>query len=636
MPILYAIRGRRFIYVMLDALGVAGAFAAAHALLPGPAFRAGRAEAAVWAAIACAAYLFAFYSFQIYRVIWHYSDMRDMYRLLAANMAGMVVAVTAVFASGMRPAPAWVVIMFLLAAGFTILYRAIVRDRSGRKSPVRRGAGEEGAPRTRRRILIVGAGEAGRMILTEYARRGWDRDIVGFADDDRAKTGRIIGGKMILCTLEGMGRVMRRHEISEAIVAMPSAGEKAIDRAVSILRRENPDIVIKTLPVFTKIFERSLSPDLREVGIADLLGREEFAVDAAAMQERFAGKTVLVTGAGGSIGSELCRQLLKFRVARLVAVGRGEFSIYSLAKSLEEEMYYLESGAEIVYRIADVKDRRLLDGIFERYRPEIVIHAAAHKHVPLMEFNEAEALQNNVGGSLNVFDAAHRYGAAECVMVSTDKAVRPVNVMGASKRIAELVAMYYFMEKGLRTSIVRFGNVIGSRGSVIPLFREQILRGGPVTVTHPEVTRYFMSIPEASILVLNAAAYASGGDVFALDMGRQHRVADVAQSLIRLFGYLPGRDIRVEYTGLRPGEKLYEELFYDPARLSRTENAKIFRLNAPAEGYDRKALEVFIAETIPAIHALDAHGIRGAIRTVVPEYEFEVPAAPAGRARLVT
>jgi len=441
---------------------------------------------------------------------------------------------------------------------------------------------------------------------------------------------------MILCTLEGMGRVMRRHEISEAIVAMPSAGKKAIDRAVSILRRENPDIVIKTLPVFTKIFERSLSPDLREVGIADLLGREEFAVDAAAMQERFAGKTVLVTGAGGSIGSELCRQLLKFRVARLVAVGRGEFSIYSLAKSLEEEMYYLESGAEIVYRIADVKDRRLLDGIFERYRPEIVIHAAAHKHVPLMEFNEAEALQNNVGGSLNVFDAAHRYGAAECVMVSTDKAVRPVNVMGASKRIAELVAMYYFMEKGLRTSIVRFGNVIGSRGSVIPLFREQILRGGPVTVTHPEVTRYFMSIPEASILVLNAAAYASGGDVFALDMGRQHRVADVAQSLIRLFGYLPGRDIRVEYTGLRPGEKLYEELFYDPARLSRTENAKIFRLNAPAEGYDRKALEVFIAETIPSIHALDARGIRGAIRTVVPEYEFEVPATPAGRARLVT
>ncbi len=636
MPILYAIRGRRLIYVMLDALGVAGAFAGAGALLPGFAFQSGRAEAAVWTAIACAAYLAAFYSFQIYRVIWHYSDMRDMYRLLAANLAGTIAAVSALFAFGMEPAPVWVVLMFLLAAGFTVLYRAIVRDRLGRNASVRPGAGEQGTPKSRRRILIVGAGEAGRMILTEYARRGWDRDIVGFADDDRVKTGRIIGGKRILCTLEGMGRVMRRYEISEAIVAMPSAGTKAMDRAVAILRRENPDIVIKTLPVFTKIFERSLSPDLREVGITDLLGREEFAVDAAAMQERFAGKTVLVTGAGGSIGSQLCRQLLKFRVARLVAVGRGEFSIYSLAKSLEEELYYLESGAEIVYRIADVKDRRMLDGIFERYRPEIVIHAAAHKHVPLMEFNEIEALQNNVLGSRNVFDAAHRFKVAECVMVSTDKAVRPVNVMGASKRIAELVAMYYYLEKGLNTSVVRFGNVIGSRGSVIPLFREQILRGGPVTVTHPEVTRYFMSIPEASILVLNAAAYASGGEVFALDMGKQYRVADVAQSLIRLFGYVPERDIRIEYTGLRPGEKLYEELFYDPARISITDNARIFRLNAPTEGYDGKALEAFIADTIPSLHGLDTLAIREAIRSIVPEYEFDIPGVPRGRARLVT
>ncbi|HSV97658.1 MAG TPA: nucleoside-diphosphate sugar epimerase/dehydratase [Spirochaetota bacterium] len=636
MPILYAIRGKRLIYVILDALGVAGSFAGAYALLPGSAFQAGRAGVAVWAAIACAAYLAAFYLFQIYRVIWHYSDMRDMYRLLAANIAGMAAAVAAAFAFGMEIAPVWIVLMFLLAAGFTVLYRVIVRDRLGRKSFVRPGTGEDGAPKSRRRILIVGAGDAGRMILSEYARRGWDRDIVGFADDDYAKTGRIIGGKRILCTLDGMGRVMRRHEVTEAIVAMPSAGTGAIDRAVAILRRETPDIVIKTLPVFTKIFEKSLSPDLCEVGIAELLGREEFAVDAAAMQERFAGKTVLVTGAGGSIGSELCRQLLKFRVARLVAVGRGEFSIYALAKTLEEELYYLDNGAEIAYRIVDVKDRRMLDGIFERYRPEIVIHAAAHKHVPLMEFNETEALQNNVLGSRNVFDAAHRFKAEECVMVSTDKAVRPVNVMGASKRIAELVAMYYYLEKGLRTSIVRFGNVIGSRGSVIPLFREQILKGGPVTVTHPEVRRYFMSIPEASILVLNAAAYASGGEIFALDMGKQYRVADVAQSLIRLFGYVPERDIRIEYTGLRPGEKLYEELFYDPARISSTDNARIFMLNAPTEGYDRRALEAFIADTIPSLHGRDALAIREAIRAIVPEYEFDVPGVPRGRARLVT
>ncbi len=635
MPILYAIKGRRFIYVVLDALGVAGAFSAALMLLPDAVAGATGERIAVWAGTVCAAYITAFYAFQVYRVIWHYSDMRDMYRLFGANVAGLVAAALAAFVFGLRPSPAVIVLLFLIAAGFTVLYRVIVRDRLGRRPFIPTGGPDEGAPRPRRSILIVGAGEAGRMILSEYARRGWDHSIVGFADDDREKIGRIIGGKMILCTLDGIGRIMRRYAVSEAIVAMPSAGTKAIDRAVAILRRENQDIVIKTLPVFTKIFEKSLSPDLREVGIADLLGREEFAVDAAAMVERFAGKTVLVTGAGGSIGSELCRRLLKFRIARLIAVGRGEFSIYSLAKSLEEELYYLESGAEIVYRIADVKDGLLLDGIFERYRPEIVIHAAAHKHVPLMEFNEAEALQNNVLGSRNVFDAAHRHGAAECVMVSTDKAVRPVNVMGASKRIAELVATQYFLEKGLHTAIVRFGNVIGSRGSVIPLFREQILKGGPVTVTHPEVTRYFMSIPEASILVLNAAAYANGGEVFALDMGKQYRVADVAQSLIRLFGYVPDRDIRIEYTGLRPGEKLYEELFYDPARLSPTENAKIFRLNAPAEGYDRAALDAFISETIPSLHTLDARAIREAIRSVVPEYEFELPASSPGRTRLV-
>jgi len=241
-----------------------------------------------------------------------------------------------------------------------------------------------------------------------------------------------------------------------------------------------------------------------------------------------------------------------------------------------------------------------------------------------------------VVGTKIVADLTHEFDVASFVMVSTDKAVRPTSVMGASKRVAELVAMYYFLENGLNTSIVRFGNVIGSRGSVIPLFREQILKGGPVTVTHPEVTRYFMSIPEASILVLNAAAYASGGEVFALDMGKQYRVADVARSLIRLFGYVPERDIRIEYTGLRPGEKLYEELFYDPVMLAQTDNARIFRLNAPAEGYDRRAIEEFLEKTIPSLYTLDARAVREAVRGVVPEFEFELPSASASAHRLVT
>jgi len=589
---------------------------------------------------AAALHLPLFYVAGVYRVLWQYSNVRDMYRLLGAVAACLPVLIAAGrVLDGTLPWGAFFVASLLIGVG-CVLYRSVIRD----VSPVSKAlAGPREVtdpwgvtrPGEEKRILIAGAGDAGRMILSEYARRGMEAVVAGFVDDNPEKIGRVLNGKKVFASTENIGGVVESKRITELIIAMPSVESRAVERIIMRAREAHPGLVLKTLPPFTRIFESSLSPDLRELGIGDLLGREEFSIDAGAIKDHFAGRTVLVTGAGGSIGSELCRQLLKFDIRGLVALGRGEFSIYSLAKSLNEYLYFLESAAGVHYRIADVRDTAMLGRVFDRYRPDIVIHAAAHKHVPLMEYNEIEAVSNNVIGSANVFEACRQYGAGECVLVSTDKAVRPVNVMGATKRMAELVARYYGEEKNLKTSIVRFGNVIGSRGSVIPLFREQIEKGGPVTVTHPEVTRYFMSIPEASILVLNAAAYADGGEIFALDMGRQYRVADVARQLIRLYGLEPDRDIRVEFTGLRPGEKLYEELFYGRERLRETGNEKIFTLDSSAEGFDSGEIRAFLEKAPDGLYRMDALQVRRLIKDMVPEYEFEPPPAQGGRNRVV-
>ena len=343
-------------------------------------------------------------------------------------------------------------------------------------------------------------------------------------------------------------------------------------------------------------------------------------VDTGMIEQRYSGKTILITGAGGSIGLEMCRQLLKFNIKKLVAVGRGEYSMYNLIKTMNENALFLEPMPEISYHIIDVKDKRLLAGAFSRHRPDIVFHAAAHKHVPLMEFNEAEAVQNNVGGTKNLLDCSHEHGVGEFVFISTDKAVNPTSIMGATKRIAEIITGYYFRTKGLKTSIVRFGNVIGSRGSVIPLFMEQIERGGPVTVTHPEVTRYFMSIPEASLLVLNAAAYSAGGELYVLDMGKQYRVAEIAQRIIELYGYRSDDDITIKFTGLRPGEKMHEDLFYIDERFTKTENDKIFMFSDTAD-LDPRIIESFMEQELPDIARYNAAQIRDIVKRLVPEFE---------------
>ncbi len=572
-----------------------------------------------------ASFIVPFLAGRVYGVLWSHSYVKDVYRLLLACAAGALFFIGGLAMAGVPAPPSMALLAALIASGLAVLYRMIIRDFLPR---LRRGPASHGGfftigqlPREKK-ILIIGAGEAGRLVLSEFHRRGIDRHIAGFVDDDPGKAGMIINGKKVFATTSKLPQVVRDRGINEAIIAFPSASRGTVNRVIALARRFDPSLPVKILPPHTKLFENPLTPDLREIGITDILDREEISLDTEAMERTFAGKTVLITGAGGSIGSELCKQILKFRVKKLVALGRGEHSIYTLVRSLTEYLAYQEDKPEMDYRVADVRDAAMLETIFASVKPDLVFHAAAHKHVPLMEFNEAEAVRNNVGGARNVLEASARHGVGRFVLVSTDKAVRPVNVMGATKRAAEILALQYCREKGLPAAIVRFGNVIGSRGSAIPLFREQIERGGPVTVTHPEVTRFFMSIPEAALLVLNAAAYSEGGEIFVLDMGRQYRVMEVAESLIRLYGLEPGRDIAIEITGLRPGEKMYEELSYGENELAPTGNRKILVLKNEGASRCADAIERFLAG-LEHVHEKSPREVREALRLLVPEYAFE-------------
>lgn len=629
MGFFYTIRGKKIIFPALDAMIAAGSYAAACLIRFYPDTDYFREYIGPeYMVLLALLYVLSSYLFQIYRMMWAYSNISDMYRLLMASASGFIAYFACLHAADMPYSTAVLVMTFLITTLLCSFYRIVIRDLYSRRA----AAGEAPAPSRRgKKVLVVGAGEAGRVILSEYIKRGLGRMIAGFVDDDPEKVGTILNGKMVFCDTGGASRLVRDRAVNEVIIAMPSVGSEKINRIASLIRRDHRSIPIKVLPHAFELDERKpLSISLRDIGISDLIGREEVRVDAGAVEKKFAGKTVLITGAGGSIGCELCRQLLKHGIRKLVAVGRGEFSMYNLIRVLNEDAAFLSGGTGIEYRIADIKDRRLLGAVFDRHRPDIVFHAAAHKHVPLMEFNEAEAVQNNVGGTMNVLDLALEYGAAEFVFISTDKAVNPTSIMGATKRIAEIITGHYYRERGLKTSIVRFGNVIGSRGSVIPLFMEQIERGGPVTVTHPDVTRYFMSIPEASLLVINAAAYSSGGELFVLDMGRQYRVAEIAKRLIEFYGYRSDDQIRIEYTGLRPGEKMHEDLFYEDSTLVRTQNEKVFILSESG-GTDSSRIERFMKKDLPRVAGMSPAEIRALIKKIVPGFESDPESAGAAQ-----
>lgn len=411
-------------------------------------------------------------------------------------------------------------------------------------------------PNNIKQVLIVGAGQGGTM-LAKNLQNTIEKDIqaVGFVDDDVNKTNLNIMGLPVWGTIGDIAKIVERNQIDEIIIAIPSlskTGIKAIYDKCAIA-----NVRIKIMPKIEDVMTGKVSVnEMRDVNINDLLGREEVKLDMIAISEKITNKVILVTGAGGSIGSEICRQIMKFQPKKLLLLGHGENSIYTIHYELTQK---IGKGVEVIPIIADVQDRKRIFEIVENYKPDVIYHAAAHKHVPLMEYNPREAVKNNIFGTKNVAEAAHTFNVKNFVLVSTDKAVNPPNVMGATKRVAEMVIQELATRSETIFAAVRFGNVLGSRGSVVPLFKQQISAGGPVTVTHPEMTRYFMTIPEASRLVLQAGSLADGGEVFVLDMGEPVKIVDLARNLIKLSGYTQ-EDIEINFLGIRPGEKMFEEL----------------------------------------------------------------------------
>lgn len=408
-----------------------------------------------------------------------------------------------------------------------------------------------------KRVLIVGAGQAGTMLA-----KGIKHDpnpeykVIAFVDDDPNKQHLTLMDVKVCGMTKDIPEIVENKNIDEIILAIPSLGKKGIQDIYDICNKTSAPV--KIMPKIEDVMTGKVSvSDMQEVKIEDLLGREEVKLDMLAISKKLTDKVILVTGAGGSIGSEICRQVMKFQPKKLLLLGHGENSIYNIMMELSENCEH--DRTEIIPIIADIQDRRRMFDVVGSHLPDVIYHAAAHKHVPLMEYNPSEAVKNNIFGTKNVAEAAHTFGVSNFVMVSTDKAVNPPNVMGSTKRIAEMIVQNLAKRSDTNFAAVRFGNVLGSRGSVVPRFKAQIAAGGPVTVTHPEMTRYFMTIPEASRLVLQAGALAKGGEVFVLDMGEPVKIVDLAKNLIRLSGFSE-EEIPIEFTGIRPGEKMYEEL----------------------------------------------------------------------------
>lgn len=517
-----------------------------------------------WLPIFVVISLAVFVAYGMYHRIWHYARVRDLVAIVGAVSLSVAMMFVVDIFMGMHIPRSIYVLTWMLSIG------GIGMSRLAFKINWDNWTGDTTA---KKQVLIVGAGDAGAMMVREIEQND-DAvlKIAGFIDDDPRKQGSKLSGFNVLGTTEDIVDICQKRSVDEIIIAMPSVSGDVVRRIAESCRQTGCEV--KIMPSLFEITDGHVNVrTLRDINIEDLLRRDPIHLDFAKITGYIAGKTVLITGAGGSIGSEISRQVSRVGAKEIILLGRGENSIYEIYQELKVKF------PDQLYRtvIANITDKQRMTEVFAKYKPQVVFHAAAHKHVPLMEIQPAEAVRNNVFGTKNVAELADAYHSEIFVLISTDKAVNPTSVMGATKRCAELVLQEINQHSETKYVTVRFGNVLGSRGSVVPLFEKQIAAGGPVTITHPEMTRFFMSIPEAVQLVLQAGSQAEGGEVFLFDMGKPVKIMDMACDLIQLHGLKPDQDIKLVYTGLRPGEKLYEELLTSEEGTASTKHEKIFK-----------------------------------------------------------
>ena len=555
--------------------------------------------------------LIVFGVFRIYSSLWEYAGLEETFKIIGAVVFSSLCDMAIVVGFGKHlPRSYYVIRTFYLIAlvgGSRFFYRLLrLRYRKRQHYSIKK----------KKKIMLIGAGEAGGTLIQEIQNsRYLDQKICCVIDDNRRKIGRYILGNRVVGDRNAIKRSVERYGIEQIIIAIPSAGSRKLRPILDICK--DTDCELKILPGMYQLVNGEVNVSkLRPVNIEDLLGREEINVNIDEIMDYVSGKKILVTGGGGSIGSELCRQIAAHKPERLII-----FDIYeNNAYDIQQELKMKYPNLKLTVLIGSIRDEERVDTVLGKYRPDIIYHAAAHKHVPLMEASPNEAIKNNVFGTLNTARAASENGCKRFILISTDKAVNPTNIMGASKRICEMIIQTLNTTCETEFVAVRFGNVLGSNGSVIPLFRKQIEEGGPVTVTDKNIIRYFMTIPEAVSLVLQAGAYAKGGEIFVLDMGEPMRIDDLARNLIKLSGLRPDEDIKIQYTGLRPGEKLYEELLMAEEGLRKTAHEKIF-IGKPLEFDQEKFLKQLVQLKKEAYQ--DGNHIRESVKEIVETYQYQ-------------
>ena len=561
----------------------------------------------------------------LYKGLWRFASFPDLWNIARAAAFGTLLIITAltIFYGGqvrqiLGPVLVYPAILFL-ALGLPRMCYRFWKD--SHLPDASQSAGLQ-------RVLVLGAGRSGALLERELRHRGAS-DVIGFLDDDDRLRGAQVHGIPVLGTIDQLPRIGREIGADLAIIAMPSATNQQMRRVVEIC--EKSDIEFRTLPTLNDLGNKATRiDDLKRVAIDDLLGREPVSLVWDSIRDGLAGKRVMITGGGGSIGSELCRQIARLNPIELIVVDNGEYALYRIDHELQSEFQDL-----IFYSVlGDICDPATVEKVVGEYRPDMIFHAAAYKHLPILQTQIREAFRNNVLGTMRLAEAAERHGVGTFVLISTDKAVNPANIMGATKRVAEMYCQNMDARSHTRYITVRFGNVLNSNGSVVPLFKEQIAKGGPVTVTHPEISRYFMTISEASQLIMQAAVLGSGGEIYVLDMGEPVKITYLAEQLIRLSGKEPGRDIQIVYTGLRPGEKLFEELFHELEPYEQTQHEKILLAHPRQADWEDLSADLRAAEG--AVTRYDTKKLKEILLRLVPELAKTSISTKPGAAEVVS